>query len=440
MQSSFLLGRLPEFQNNAVLIQKQQTVFDIINEVLTAHEIFAADYNNIASDFYTGNTETTCKKLFDFCKANVRYKIEGEGRQTTKSPAAILTIAEGDCKHYAGFIGGVLDAINRIYSAKINWSYRFASYNYFDKTPAHVFIIVQDGKKELWIDPVLKFFNQRVEPSYFIDKKIKANTMALVRISGLIEDINANSTAANELLDTTPYADNPAYYMAIQTLLKYSIMDINANVNPTKLASYQTQLPAATFQEVTNAYYKVTTEGGGVMNGLFDDIWRSIKVVTMAAPRGAYLGLVAINAFGYATKLKAAIYKPDGTYTSFKPKLKDIWENKFGGQWTILQNTINQGATHRAILGAEPITLAMWTATATAIIAAITPLLKAFLTTGAQSGEIPNINYNIDPVTGQPYAQPTGSTSFTDFIRENPAIIIGGAAVAIYLYQKNKRA
>src|SRR5690242_7514373 len=113
MDCTALLGKLPRFRNNSVLIQRQQTVYDIIDEVIEAHKIFAADYDAIAKDFYTGDAVTTAKKLFDFCKGNIKYKIEGEGKQTTKSPAAILTYRQGDCKHYAGFIGGVLDAINR---------------------------------------------------------------------------------------------------------------------------------------------------------------------------------------------------------------------------------------------------------------------------------------------------------------------------------------
>src|ERR1700693_5992553 len=154
MNSDTLLGKLPVFKNRYVLIEKKQTVYDIIREVLAAHKLFASDYDNIAGDFWTGNLKETCEELFGFCKRNIRYKIEEEQRQTTKSPAAVLYLGFGDCKHYAGFIGGVLDAINRVYGKKIDWRYRFASYRFADKIPEHVFIVVRDNGKEYWIDPV----------------------------------------------------------------------------------------------------------------------------------------------------------------------------------------------------------------------------------------------------------------------------------------------
>jgi len=150
MESSLLIGKLPPFQNNAVLVQRNQTVYDIINEVLDAHDLFRKDYDNIATDFWTGDIETTAKKIFDFLKRNVRYKIETEGKQTTKSPAAMLATAIGDCKHYASFINGLFDAINRKYNQNINWFYRFASYNFFDKEPAHVFAVAKKNGKEIW--------------------------------------------------------------------------------------------------------------------------------------------------------------------------------------------------------------------------------------------------------------------------------------------------
>ena len=108
-----LLQVLPPFTNSSVIIEKKQDVHDIINEVLDAHKYFASDYDIIYPFFDQGTMKEICNRLFDFCKKNIRYKIESEDLQTTKSPAAILATGEGDCKHYAGFIGGVLSAINR---------------------------------------------------------------------------------------------------------------------------------------------------------------------------------------------------------------------------------------------------------------------------------------------------------------------------------------
>ena len=128
MNRSELLGKLPPYTKKTVTINRNQTVGDIVNEVLAAHKIFANDYDSIAAYFDHGSNLDIAKNLFYFLKQNVRYKVESEENQTTKSPAALLETAQGDCKHYAGFIAGVLDALKRR-GRKIDWFYRFASYH-----------------------------------------------------------------------------------------------------------------------------------------------------------------------------------------------------------------------------------------------------------------------------------------------------------------------
>lgn len=178
-----LLGVLPPFTNEMVLIESVQEVPDIIKEVIESHKYFADDYNHIWEFFYTGSIEQTCRKLFKFCKENIDYVVESENKQTTKSPAAMLGLGHGDCKHYAGFIAGVLSAIARNTGEKIDCVYRFASYDHFNSEPGHVFVVVMDKKNSWWIDPVLGSFDERLEPAFFIDKKI--STMPLYRVSGI---------------------------------------------------------------------------------------------------------------------------------------------------------------------------------------------------------------------------------------------------------------
>ena len=178
-----LLGVLPPFNNKSVLIESAQDVPDIVREVMAAHEYFSDDYNYIWQFFYNDSLEQTCRNLFTFCKNNIAYVVEGEDRQTTKSPSAILAMEHGDCKHYAGFIAGVLSAIERNTGEHISIRYRFASYTILERSPGHVFVVVYDKGKEYWIDPVLDRFNERLQPSYIIDKKIKS--MPLYRLSGV---------------------------------------------------------------------------------------------------------------------------------------------------------------------------------------------------------------------------------------------------------------
>lgn len=168
------------------MVTRKQSVARIIRELVKAHEDYSADYDRIAEFFITGSNLETEKKLFDFCKENFNYIIEPEKNQTLRSPAAIIVLdmVRGvDCKHYASFIGGVLDAINRTGEMFFDWFFRFASYSVTDRIPEHVFVVVKENGSEIWIDPVLDRFNGRMPfPIYIRDIKSR---QAASRISGI---------------------------------------------------------------------------------------------------------------------------------------------------------------------------------------------------------------------------------------------------------------
>lgn len=178
-----ILGKLNPFGNQKNLIKRNQQVPDIISAMLKAHELYAVEYDKIAPDFYTGDAVGTARKIFNFLKQNVRYKIDSENNQQIMSPSGILSIGKNDCKNYALFIVGVLDALKRRGLIKNDVFYRFASYRMFDEVPHHVFAVLIDNKgNEVYIDPVLSRFNERKNYFHKIDKRPK---MAIYSISGI---------------------------------------------------------------------------------------------------------------------------------------------------------------------------------------------------------------------------------------------------------------
>lgn len=164
-----LLGKLPPYEDAWINIHDNQTVPDIINEVLEAHQEFALYYDKISSFFYSPDLDKVCNNIYSFLKKNIKYKEETESDQTTALPTGILTRRQGDCKHYSGFSAGILDSLKRM-GHDINWCYRFASYRMFDKTPHHVFVVVNPGKDEIWIDPTPGA--NSLTPIWQMDKKI----------------------------------------------------------------------------------------------------------------------------------------------------------------------------------------------------------------------------------------------------------------------------
>lgn len=184
MNKQTILQKLPAYQGRVALVTDEQNVKDIIAAIKKMHTKHAADYDRISYLFVKGSPEATCRSLFNFLKQNITYHIEPVSKQSVKSPAAIVYQSYGDCKHYSLFTAGILDSINRLGLQKIPYAYRFASYDLFDSEPKHVFVVAYPGtSNELWIDPVLKSFNERLHPTHTIDKKFKA--MALSEISGV---------------------------------------------------------------------------------------------------------------------------------------------------------------------------------------------------------------------------------------------------------------
>ena len=183
ISKNMVLQKLAPFTNfKKVLIQDQNTG-DIIKGILDNHDNYESQYDKISEMFIDDNEVETAKNVFEFLKSNVPYYVEPIEKQTLRSPSAIISIKEGaDCKSYASFINGIMSSLNRKGIFKVPLAYRFASYRYDTREPQHVFaVLYPNTKNEVWIDPVLNKFDQRKEPVFIKDKKIK---MALIAMSG----------------------------------------------------------------------------------------------------------------------------------------------------------------------------------------------------------------------------------------------------------------
>jgi hypothetical protein len=190
-----LIGKISPFLNKRdVLVANQDTV-DIIDALVNNHYKYSSEYDKIFRYFDGGSVEETAFNVWEFLKDNFKYTIEPERMQILRSPAAILAsnIVGIDCKGYATFANGIMDAYRRNTGKKFDVYYRFASYDPFDKTPQHVFSVIEENGNEYWIDPVLDQFDEKKQPYFFKNKKIK--NMALVAMSGIpnIGEFNDNS-------------------------------------------------------------------------------------------------------------------------------------------------------------------------------------------------------------------------------------------------------
>jgi hypothetical protein len=178
-----VLQKLAPFTNFKKVLIDDQNTSDIVQGILDNHENYQNEYDKISEMFIGDNEVETANNVFDFLKQNVPYYVEPIEKQTLRSPSAILSMKQGaDCKSYASFINGIMNSLNNKGIFRVPLAYRFASYRYDTKEPQHVFAVLYPGtKNEVWVDPVLAKFDQRKEPVFIKDKKIK---MALIAMSG----------------------------------------------------------------------------------------------------------------------------------------------------------------------------------------------------------------------------------------------------------------
>lgn len=206
MLSDQLLAQLPPFTNKEKILIQDQNVDDIIDAIVKAQKKYQKDYYHIYTYFVGSNEIETARNVWNFLKKNVDYVIELDTQQTIKSPAAILSTSKkkfggNDCKNLALFTAGALSAYRDNELKDFDLYFRFASYDYFDRIPQHVFVVMKINNKEIWIDPVLDQFNDHRQPTYFIDKKI--NQMALVALSGIYNQNNTDQPTYSDFGSVT---------------------------------------------------------------------------------------------------------------------------------------------------------------------------------------------------------------------------------------------
>lgn len=147
--------------------------------ILVRHAQCTGDYDRIAQYFMGGSVRDICRRLWNFCRENFTYVMEDGETQKNSRPITMLKDKEVDCKNYSLFIGGVLDAMKRA-GLPITWCYRFVSYKASDPKPHHVFIVVNRNTDDIWVDPVLDYFDYHLFYWYKKDRTPKTEAVAKV--------------------------------------------------------------------------------------------------------------------------------------------------------------------------------------------------------------------------------------------------------------------
>ena len=343
-----LLTKLNPYIGSAKVLKYDQSTTDIVKELLSAHNDNKSEYDKIYKYFEYPTEQETLKHLFDFCKKNINYEIETGSRQSLKTPTAILVQGYGDCKQYAQFIGGVLDAINRN-SKKIDWCYRFASYNP-QKTIQHVFVVAKTKNGEVWIDPVLDTLNDKKQYNYKIDKK-----MSLYTISGFDDNEIGRSkrikkfqvikgstlVAPKSIIERVKkrHCHIPKEQLTMEIIKeakkhgKIAVIKTPNTIGARKKRGLRALSIKRIKSQVSikNAAKAVKNAGKNVKK-VATAIKNVALKVALAPARNAFLLLVRLNVAGMGGKLAK----------SNQGNLKKAWEN-LGGAYSKLKAAINNG-------------------------------------------------------------------------------------------------
>ena len=348
----YIISKLPAPTEKKEMLVKRQNVYDIVKYVMDMHNEAANDYDSISEYFWKGNDIDTAKYIFDFCKKNIAYNIESSAEQTVKTPGVILRDAlngneNQDCKHYALFICGILDSLKRK-GYPVNCKYRFASDIKNENYPKHVFSVMDTKEGEIWIDPVLRNFNQEHK---FYYKKDKYPKMSLYKISGV---------------------DNEPNYMS-----GFQVDSSMSGFFDNIVKSVNTNLTNAGKSVNTN----LTNAGKYAQEGI-----DFLKTAALAPARKAFLELLKLNFLDMAVKIHNHIKNNKKE----EDRLYSIW-HKLGGKTNYIKDGVKAGLNHYnnnhkghivsgfGYMGSGYVgtPLAAILAAAAPIIAALAPLLRS---------------------------------------------------------------
>jgi hypothetical protein len=288
---------LPSAENKAVLITDWQNSTDLIKAIASCHKENIKYAKKIAHLFKGSSDLETCRNVYDFLRYEIPYKVESGEAQKVKSLPRFLTDSKNtisgdpvgnDCKMYAIFSNVILNTLG------IDSCYRFVSYK--GNQPTHTYCIV----------PSLNLVIDAVLPTFDTEKPFKTKKdMSLYKMSGINEE-----EASRKYIDlSSPDAAIGAFN------LKNTVKKSTASI-----------------QKAVNSIPKVA-----------DKVVQGMKTTTLAIPRNAFLGLIALNVRGFATSLQKAIDKGND--------LK--WWVDLGGDRTKLKETVKSGSTKKRILGFE---------------------------------------------------------------------------------------
>lgn len=157
--------------NQNITISSNATNLQLQKAIEAAIPAATEQTKKMSARFRGGNELETCKKIFDFLKYTINYKVDGEN-QKIQLPSALLRNKAADCKSYSLFTAGILSNLG------IPYSLTYASYTPGNKEPEHVYVTTKNG---CIIDAVWGKFNSEKKSLYKYQKPMKISYISGIK-------------------------------------------------------------------------------------------------------------------------------------------------------------------------------------------------------------------------------------------------------------------
>jgi hypothetical protein len=143
-----------------VAVKRFYNTNDIVKTVLDVYNEYHSQAASIAPQLKDQSILKTCKNIYQFIRANVKYREDGNDKQVVAAPGRLLERGYGDCKSMTVLAASILKNLN------IPFCIRFVGYK-SSETPnqfTHVYVVVPTGSNTyITLDPVHHTFNQEVK-------------------------------------------------------------------------------------------------------------------------------------------------------------------------------------------------------------------------------------------------------------------------------------
>jgi hypothetical protein len=156
MNVASLISQMPPVVGVADLERRNAENSDIIEVIEKNFPEAVQQTKRIAPAFEGKNRKESAYNVWKFLRDHVNYKVDPKGKQWVRLPNQFLTDGKGDCKSLSLFAAAVLSNLG------MSVTFRYASYNLFDSTPTHVYVVTKDeGGNAIIVDAVWPLFNSQ---------------------------------------------------------------------------------------------------------------------------------------------------------------------------------------------------------------------------------------------------------------------------------------